>query len=258
MSGNDESADGSLGARPSLLTAAWFGRVDYAAAWSWQRELFLARLDGDRGDSLVLLEHPPTYTLGRRALEDDLIYGEAERAARGITTYKVDRGGRATYHGPGQLVGYPIMALGERYDVITYLRKLEEALIATAADLGVAAHRDEQHTGVWVGDNKIAAIGVKITRGITMHGFALNVTTDLEMFAGIVPCGIEDRWVTSIEAESGVNYSVKEVAGSAADHLGQIFGRDLVWTHPRALLQTGATGPAEVGTGAYPAPLTRG
>ena len=241
---------------PALLTAAWFGRVDYAAAWAWQRELFLARLDDDRGDSLVLLEHPPTYTLGRRALEDDLVYGDAERAARGIATYKVDRGGRATYHGPGQVVGYPIMALGERYDVLSYLRKLEEALVATAADLGVAAERDARHTGVWVGNNKIGAIGVKITRGISMHGFALNVTTDLDMFAGIVPCGIKDRWVTSVEAETGVVHSVKKVAALAADHLADVFARDLVWTHPRSLLRAGGVTPTEVGTGggSLPAP----
>lgn len=216
----------------ALLTASWLGRVDYPAAWAWQRELFLARLDGECGDTLMLLEHPPTYTLGRRAIEDDLVYGEGDRAARGIELYKVDRGGRATYHGPGQLVGYPIMALGERYDVVKYLRKLEEVLIRTAADLGVEATRDPDHTGVWVGDNKIGAIGVKITRGITMHGFAFNVTTDLEMFGGIVPCGIQGRWVTSVQAETGRSHSVKEVASVASKHLADVFGRGLVWTHP--------------------------
>jgi lipoyl(octanoyl) transferase len=218
------------------VTAAWFGRVDYSDAWEWQRELFMARLDGIRGDALMLLEHPPTYTLGRRALADDLVYGEAERRARGIALYEVDRGGRATYHGPGQLVGYPILGLGDRYDVVTYLRKLEDVLIETAADLGVDAARDPGHTGVWVGTNKIGAIGVKITRGITMHGFAFNVTTDLRMFEGIVPCGLQDRWVTSVEALTGVKHSVKEVATLAARHLATAFGRDLVWAHPRKLL----------------------
>jgi lipoyl(octanoyl) transferase len=218
-----------------LLTAAWMGLVQYEPAWERQRELFLSRLDGDRGDSLMLLEHPPTYTLGRRTLPEDLVYGAGECAARGIEIYKVDRGGRATYHGPGQLVGYPIMALGERYDVLTYLRNLEEALIRTAADFGVQAGRDPDHTGVWVGLNKIAAIGVKITRGITMHGFAFNVTTDLKMFEGIVPCGIEQRWVTSLEAEAGTRLSVKEVASQAAVHLAAVFGRTLVWTHADAM-----------------------
>lgn len=224
---------------PGAVTASWFGTVEYAAAWSWQRELYLARLDGDTSDCLMLLEHPPTYTLGRRAIEQDLVYDENQRAARGISLYNVDRGGRATYHGPGQLVGYPILALGERYDVLSYLRKLEEVLIRTAADLGVEAHRDtENNTGVWVGRNKIGAIGVKITRGITMHGFAFNVSTDLSMFEGIVPCGFQDRWVTSVMNETGRSHTVKEVGAIAAKHLGDVFERSLVWTHPRSLLSS--------------------
>ena len=223
------SADG--GVSKAALTAAWLGRVDYPAAWSWQRELFLACLDGERGDSLMLLEHPPTYTLGRRALEEDLVYDAIEREMRGITMHRVDRGGRATYHGPGQLVGYPIMALGERYDVIAYLRKLEQVVIETLGEYGVEAHRDPEHTGVWVGKNKIGAIGVKITRGITMHGFALNVTTDLKMFEGIVPCGIQDRWVTSIQQETGQAHGLKSVGERAAERLAEVFDRQLVWTH---------------------------
>jgi lipoyl(octanoyl) transferase len=221
------------------LVASWLGRVDYPAAWAWQRELFLGRLEGERQDSLMLLEHPDTYTLGRRADESDVVYTEAERAARGIGLYNVDRGGRATYHGPGQLVGYPILALGERYDVVNYLRALEEVLIRTAADLGVVAHRDDEHTGVWVGRNKIGAIGVKITRGITMHGFAFNVSTDLSMFGGIVPCGIQDRWVTSLHAETGRAPAVKDVGTIAANHLAEIFKRDLRWANPSELTLTG-------------------
>ncbi|MFN2594292.1 MAG: lipoyl(octanoyl) transferase LipB [Actinomycetota bacterium] len=213
------------------LTASWLGRVDYDTAWAWQRDLFVARLDDAVPDSLMLLEHPHTYTLGRRALAEDLVYDDAERAARGIQLFEVDRGGRATYHGPGQLVGYPIVALGERYDVLGYLRKLEEALIRTAEDLGVAAHRDPEHTGVWVGTNKLGAIGVKITRGVSMHGFAMNVTTDLDMFGGIVPCGIQGRWVTSIEKETGTKHSVRAVADLAAKHVADVLGRPLIWTH---------------------------
>ena len=227
--------------RPSsVLAASWLGRVDYPAAWSWQRELFLARLEGDIDDTLMLLEHPPTYTLGRRANEQDLVYDTAQRAARGISLFNVDRGGRATYHGPGQLVGYPILALGERYDVVSYLRLLEEALIRTATDLGVEAHRDPDHTGVWVGRNKIGAIGVKITRGITMHGFAFNVTTDLDMFQGIVPCGLQDRWVTSIASETATTPSVKEVGALAANHVADVFGRGLAWVHPDTLRARGS------------------
>jgi len=227
-----------------MLTASWLGRVDYGDAWEAQRELFLARLDGDRGDSAMFLEHPPTYTLGRRTLEDDLVYKEPQRSARGISLFNVDRGGRATYHGPGQLVAYPIMALGEHYDVLGYLRRLEDVVIAVAADLGVEAHRDHEHTGVWVGTNKIGAIGVKITRGITMHGFAFNVSTDLTMFEGIVPCGIADRWVTSVLAETQKSHGVKEVAALAANHLASTFDRSLVWTHPKNLLASGLAGVA--------------
>ncbi len=221
--------------RPRVLEIAWLGRVDYLRAWSLQRELFLARLDGERSDALMLLEHPPTYTLGKRSRPEDLVFDEAERAARGIFVFEVDRGGRATYHGPGQLIGYPILALGARYDVLGYLRKLEDVVIKTAADLGVAAHRDEKHTGVWVGRNKLAAIGVKVTRGITMHGFALNVATDLSMFRGIIPCGIGDRWVTSIEAETGVTHPLESAATLAAGHFAAVFKRVPVWIDPASL-----------------------
>ncbi len=221
------------------LAAAWLGRVEYPAAWSWQRELFLSRLEDERPDTVMLLEHPPTYTMGRRGVADDLVYGEGQRAARGISLFEVDRGGRATYHGPGQLVGYPILSLGERYDVVRYLRNLEDVVIRTAADLGVEAHRDPDHTGVWVGTNKIGAIGVKITRGISMHGFAFNVTTDLSMFEGIVPCGIQGRWVTSVMALTGRKHSTKEVANLAAVHMAEVFGRSLVWAHPETLRSSG-------------------
>jgi lipoyl(octanoyl) transferase len=216
----------------SALDTIWLGRVDYKRAWDMQRETFLARLDGERNDSLLILEHPHTYTLGKRSEPGDLVYDEAVRAAKGISVHEVDRGGRATYHGPGQLVGYPIMALGERYDVMRYLRKLEEVLIRAAADMGVEAHRDPDHTGVWVGRNKIGAIGVKITRGITMHGFAFNVDTDLTMFEGIVPCGLRDRGVTSVAAEAGRSPTVERAASVAAAHLADVFDRTLVWTKP--------------------------
>lgn len=224
------------------VTASWLGRVDYPAAWAWQKELYLARLEGERNDAVMLLEHPPTYTLGRRADGSDLVYGEAEMAAQGIGLYNVDRGGRATYHGPGQLVGYPILQLGERYDVLRYLRNLEDVVIRTAAELGVEAHRDPEHTGVWVGSNKIGAIGVKITRGITMHGFAFNVTTDLSMFQGIVPCGIQNRWVTSVAAETGRLHEVKDVATIAAKHLAEVFERHLTWAAPQSLIASGMFG----------------
>jgi lipoyl(octanoyl) transferase len=237
--------EGSIGVNEgtAALTAAWLGRIEYPEAWSWQREIFLARLEGECGDCLMLLEHPPTYTLGRRALAQDLVYSPDECERRGIAVFHVDRGGRSTYHGPGQLVGYPIVALGKRYDVLSYLRVLEEALIRTAAHLGVEAHRDGHHTGVWVGRNKLAAIGVKVTRGITMHGFAFNVTTDLSMFSGIVPCGIPDRWVTSIEAETGSQYPADAVATLAAGYLADVLGRPLRWRElePKPLRKSSGT-----------------
>jgi lipoate-protein ligase B len=221
-----------LRAGADALDTLWLGRLPYQRAWDLQRETFFSRLDGERHDTLLLLEHPHTYTLGKRSQPGDLVYNEQDRAAKGIAVYEVDRGGRATYHGPGQLVGYPIMALGERYDVMRYLRKLEDVLIRVAADMGVEAHRDPEHTGVWVGRNKIGAIGVKITRGITMHGFAFNVDTDLTMFEGIVPCGLRDRWVTSVAAEGGSAPTVERAATVAAAHLADVFDRTLVWTNP--------------------------
>ena len=224
------------------ITAAWLGTVDYRTAWEWQRELYRARLGEAIGDSLMLLEHPHTYTKGRRTLPDDLVLSERECEERGIAVYDVDRGGRITYHGPGQLVGYPIMALTQPYDVIAYLRAIEEALIGAVAELGVEATRDHAHTGVWVGSNKLAAIGVKITRGITMHGFALNVTTDLSMFGGIVPCGIADRGVTSVAVETGSFPALPRVATLCAVHLAAAFRRTLRWTEPAGLHPVGGVG----------------
>jgi lipoyl(octanoyl) transferase len=220
---------GSRAPEPSPLRAQWLGRVGYDEAWERQRDLFARRVEGRVPDTLLLLEHPPTYTLGRRSVREDLLYDEEQRAALGIEVFEVDRGGRATCHAPGQLVGYPIMALGDRYDVIGYLRRLEQAVILTAADLGVSATTDPEHTGVWVGRTKLCAIGVKVTRGVTMHGFALNVTTNLELFQGIVPCGISDRGVTSISAQTGTDYDVADVAALAARRLSTVFGRPLEW-----------------------------
>lgn len=224
--------------RPGL-TALWLGTREYLSAWDLQRELFEGRLDGRLQDTLMLLEHPHTYTKGRRTAPGDLVFGHEECERRGIAVYDVDRGGRVTYHGPGQLVGYPIMGLGERYDVMSYLRRLEEALIVSLSELGVEGMRDPQHTGVWVGPNKIAAIGVKITRGISMHGFALNVSTDLAMFSGIVPCGIADRGVTSIAAETGRSHPLPEVATLCAERMAEVFDRSLRWAQPESLARTG-------------------
>jgi lipoyl(octanoyl) transferase len=179
------------------------GLVPYEEAWALQKQLAEARRTGFIPDTLVLLEHPHTYTIGRSGTRDHVFLNDEQLAQRGITCLDVDRGGDVTYHGPGQLVGYPIFDLGPTPDVGRYLRNLESCLIDVLADFGIRAGRLEGYTGVWLGDRKIAAIGVKVSQGITTHGFALNVATDLSLFSHILPCGIPDKGVTSIEAELG-------------------------------------------------------
>lgn len=177
------------------------GLVPYAEAWQLQNRLAEERAAGTIPDTVVLLQHPHTYTIGRRGTRDHVYLTEAQLAERGITCLEVDRGGDVTYHGPGQLVGYPILELGPNPDVGAYLRALEESLIEVLAQFQITAGRMAQYTGVWIGDTKIAAIGVKLARGITTHGFALNVTTDLDLFTHILPCGIPDKGVTSMQRQ---------------------------------------------------------
>jgi lipoate-protein ligase B len=179
------------------------GVVPYAEAWALQQELAASRRAGLIPDTLVLLQHPHTYTIGRSGTRDHVFLTGPELAARGITCLDVDRGGDVTYHGPGQLVGYPIVDLGPTPDVGRYLRLLEVTLIEVLADFGVRADRMTGYTGVWIANRKIAAIGVKVAQGITTHGFALNVTTDLSYFSHILPCGIPDKGVTSMAVELG-------------------------------------------------------
>jgi lipoyl(octanoyl) transferase len=183
------------------------------------------RLADDVPDALVLLEHPPVFTAGRRAKDDELLWRESEIAARGGLVRRIDRGGAFTFHGPGQLVGYPVFGLGSRPDAARYLRSLEEAVIRTCADLGVAAgRRDDVQTGVWVGDEKICAIGVRLMRTrVTLHGFALNCDTDLSWFEGIVACGLPDHGVTSLSAQLGHAVGVDEVRPIVQHHLAEIF-----------------------------------
>lgn len=194
-----------------MVNAKWYGRVVYEQAWKWQKRLVVERRESALPDELLLLEHPPVYTLGRSGKESNLLFDEARREAEGITLHWVDRGGDITYHGPGQLVGYPIMNLKRLYkarglprpDLHLYLRELEEVIIQTLSVYGVKGWRYPGYTGVWVGTaegpRKIAAIGIKVSgRGISSHGFALNVNPNLEHFAGIIPCGIEEHGVTSL------------------------------------------------------------
>jgi len=180
------------------------GLIPYREAWELQRRLAEQRRAGEVPDTLLLLQHPHTYTIGRSGSRDHVFLSDVQLAARGITCLEVDRGGDVTYHGPGQLVGYPIVDLGLKPDVGAYLRALEACLIAVLAGFGIAAGRLPGFTGVWIeGQRKIAAIGVKVASGITTHGFALNVSTDLSLFAHILPCGIRDKGVTSMASELG-------------------------------------------------------
>jgi len=201
----------SAPALPALATLDW-GRTGYAEAWQRQEDLVARRNAGEVGDTLVFTEHDPVYTLGvRKGAELHLIWNEAELAKRGIAVCKTNRGGDITYHGPGQIVGYPIINLAARKDLHAYLRLLEQVLINTVGTFGLAAARREGKTGIWLGPRKIAAIGVAVKKWTTYHGFALNVDPDLAPFSGIVPCGITDGSVTSMAAELRAAPSAEEV-----------------------------------------------
>ncbi|WP_043807497.1 lipoyl(octanoyl) transferase LipB [Rhodococcus triatomae] len=190
------------------------GTVDYVEAWELQRRLADERADGNGRDTLLLLEHPSVYTAGRRTQPED-------RPTDGTPVIDVDRGGKITWHGPGQLVGYPIVALAQPVDVVNYVRRLEEALIAVCTDLGLDCGRVEGRSGVWLAaqrrdgtwlpERKIAAIGVRVQRGVALHGFALNCDAALDRFDDIIPCGITDAGVTSLSRELGRQVTVSEV-----------------------------------------------
>ena len=206
------------------------GRVDYAEALELQRTLVEDRRAGRIGDTLLLLEHPPVVTLGARTRgKSTNIVGSPEQlASAGVTVYETGRGGDVTYHGPGQLVGYPIFDLRpDRCDVHRYVRDLEEALMRAAARFGIESHRVAGLTGVWVGpegrEEKLAAIGIRISRWITSHGFALNVATDLGHFDLIVPCGITDRGVTSLERLLERPVPMTEVEDAVIEGIGEVF-----------------------------------
>ncbi|GAA2842165.1 lipoyl(octanoyl) transferase LipB [Crossiella cryophila] len=186
------------------------GSIDYLKAWELQREVLDARADGDGPDTLLLLEHPSVYTAGKRTQPED-------RPTDGTPVVEVDRGGKITWHGPGQLVGYPIVKLTDPVDVVDYVRRVEEGLIKVCRDLGLPAGRVEGRSGVWLPadetrvERKIAAIGIRVQRGVTMHGFEINCDADLAAFERIIPCGIADAGVTSLSAELGRQVTVAEV-----------------------------------------------
>jgi lipoate-protein ligase B len=200
----------------------WHGRIDYQEAWDMQKRLAdECKRDSDLPSKLLLLEHPPTYTLGRNGRIENLLLSEEELAQRGIGLFRVERGGDITYHGPGQLVGYPILNLRHVYaafglgQVREYVADLEEVLSQTLAKFGLNGRCNPKHRGVWIetpgGLNKIAAIGVRISGGISSHGFALNVAPDMDYFSGIIPCGITEFGTTSMTAELGREVTIEEV-----------------------------------------------
>ena len=223
-----------------VISVVQLGRVDYASATRLQQTLVELRKQGRITDTLLLLEHPPVITLGRNATRKNVIASEQQMQRAGVEIFECDRGGDVTYHGPGQLVGYPIFDLRDRprrMGAVDYVRHLEEALIRTCADFGVAARRVKGLTGVWTfeGEAKIAAIGVHISRGVTSHGFALNVATDLDHFKLIVPCGISDKPVTSLHkaiAELDPGRAVPgldDVATVAVRNFGKVFESQILW-----------------------------
>lgn len=222
--------------RDAPLTVVRAGLVPYLTAWDWQRDLAARRAADEIGDVLLLLEHPRVYTLGRRADEHNLVFDDAERARRGIELHRIDRGGDVTYHGPGQLVGYPILRLdGPR--VVDHVRALEEINLRLLASFGIAGQRVPDFSGVWVGDRKVTAIGVHVTAGyVTTHGWATNVTTDLTDFDGIVPCGIDDpdKGVGSL-ASLGAAATVAEAIERTEVAVADVFDADVVHARAAAL-----------------------
>jgi len=226
------SASARLPSARRTLSASYLGRVGYGEALALQKEAARRVAEGGE-DVFLLLEHDPVFTLGRNASRADVLFTPERCRDLGIEIVECDRGGKVTYHGPGQLVGYPIVNLApDRKDVKRYVTDLEEVLIRALADAGVAAARSpirERMTSVWVGDDKIAAIGVHLARWITTHGFALNVTDEpLANFLGIVPCGITDGGVTSVERVTGRRREPRELVPAVLRHFSDVFGREII------------------------------
>ena len=222
-----------------------WGLLDYQQAWDKQEEIFSSIVsvktlnrDADiiqpTNNHLIFVEHPHVYTLGKSGKQENLLLDAEGLKLKQVTYHKINRGGDITYHGPGQLVGYPILDLDNFFtDIHLYLRKLEEAVILTLADYGIAAGRYPGFTGVWIdadnkGARKICALGVRCSRWVTMHGFAFNVNTDLEYFKNIVPCGIDDKDVTSMQRELGRSLNINEVKGILIKHISDLFQMEIV------------------------------
>ena len=220
------------------LTYCNLNFIDYAEALDLQHELLQLRKDKRINDVFLMLEHPHTYTLGKTADKKNLVGSKEYLEENKISVFEIDRGGDITYHGPGQIVGYPIISLNEwQNDTHKYLRALEEVIILTCKDYGLETGRKEKYTGV----RKIAAIGIKISNWISMHGFAFNVNTDLNLFKGIIPCGISDKEVTSLAKELGREISVSEVKEKLLKNFREIFQYDIIETVDANVLLTKKT-----------------
>jgi lipoate-protein ligase B len=201
------------------------GLMEYQEAYKLQRILHRQRVEGRISDMLLLLEHPPTITIGKSGTLDNVLIAREQLAEQGISLFFVDRGGDVTYHGPGQLVGYPIVDLGQRgKDLHRYVNDLEEIMLWTLRDFSIDGNRDECHPGVWVNDEEIAAIGLSLRRWVSMHGFALNINIDLEHFSFINPCGFSDRRATSMSKILNTHVPLEKVTDSLVSHFCNIFG----------------------------------
>ncbi len=212
-------------AKTTACTVLRPGRVAYDEALELQRTLHQEVAEGRRPETLLLLEHPHVFTLGRRGAGSDILADENRLLELGVEVRHTDRGGQATYHGPGQIVGYPILNLrSRRSGPLEYVCALERVIIDSLAEIGVSASSEDRPTGVWAGDAKIAAIGVKVSRGVTMHGFALNVDPDLSYFDCIIPCGMPDAEVTSIARELGRPVAVEVTMDKLTPHFERVFG----------------------------------
>jgi lipoyl(octanoyl) transferase len=210
-----------------ILTYSNLGFIDYKEAWDLQREIFNQKIEEGIEDVLLLLEHPNTYTLGKTADKLNLRGSEEYLSSNKISVYEIDRGGDITYHGPGQIVGYPIIDLNKWFkDTHKYLRALEEVIIKTCNEYDLNCERNSKYTGVWLNDKKIAAIGIKVSRWVTMHGFAFNVNTDLNLFSGIIPCGIQDKAVTSLKNELNKEIDIDEVKEKLLKNFSDVFAYD--------------------------------
>ena len=224
------------------------GPVDYDAANAAMHGLAEARLAGTVEDSLILLEHPPVFTAGRRWKPDHIVWTQDRIRAAGAELRFIDRGGSLTFHGPGQLIGYPVLDLGSTPDALRFVRNLEEVLIRSAADIGIDLHRSDVQTGVWSGERKVAAIGVRLLRmRVSLHGFALNCTTDLSWYDAIVPCGLAEEGVTSLSELAGREVSVQQMAPIVARRFEEVFDlrlqtQEREWpTHPASTVAASAS-----------------